>query len=44
MRIRDQKHSASLDLQQLYPFRMKFRFVEVGLVEAENPPRTDIRA
>jgi hypothetical protein len=28
MSIRDQVHGASLDLQQLYPFRIKFRFVE----------------
>jgi hypothetical protein len=35
--IRDHEYGASLDLQQLYPFRMKLRFVEVGSVEAENP-------
>jgi hypothetical protein len=39
--IRDHEYGASLDLQQLYPFRMKLRFVEVGSVEAENP-RTPI--
>jgi hypothetical protein len=39
--IRDHEYGASLDLQQLYPFRMKFRFVEVGSVEAENPAHTD---
>jgi len=44
MSIRDQEHSVSLDLQQLYPFWMKFRFVDVRLVEAENPRHTDIRA
>ena len=32
MSIRDQEYGASLDLQQLYPFQMKFRFVEVGPV------------
>jgi len=36
MSIRDQEHSVSLDLQQLYPFWMKFRFVDVRLVEAEK--------
>ena len=30
MSIRDQEYGASLDLQQLYPFRMKFKVVEVG--------------
>jgi hypothetical protein len=35
MSIRDQEYGASLDLQQLYPFRMKFNFVEVGPVEVE---------
>jgi hypothetical protein len=44
MSIRDQEYGASLDLQQLCPFRMKFRFVEVGTVEAENPPHTDAGA
>lgn len=33
MSIRDQEYGPSLDLQQLCPFRMKFRFVEVGPVE-----------
>jgi hypothetical protein len=28
--IRDREYGASLDLQQLYPSRMKFSFVEVG--------------
>jgi hypothetical protein len=42
--IRDEEYGASLDLQQLYPFWTKFRFVEVGPVEAENPPRTDTEA
>ena len=32
MSIRDQEYGASSDLQQLYLFRMKFRFVEVGPV------------
>jgi hypothetical protein len=40
MSIRDQEYGASLDLQQLYPFRMNLRFVEVGPVEAEKPPHT----
>ena len=44
MSIRDQECGASLGLQQLYPFQMKFRFVEVGPVEAENPPHTDTEA
>jgi hypothetical protein len=38
MSIWNQEYGASWDLQQLYPFGMKFRFVEVGSVEAENPP------
>jgi hypothetical protein len=36
MSIRDQEYGASSDLQQLYPFRMKSRFVEVGPVDADN--------
>jgi hypothetical protein len=44
MSIRDQEYGARLDLQQLYPFRMKFRFVEVGPVEAQNPPHTNTGA
>ena len=36
MSIREQEYGASLDLQQLYPFRMKFKFIEVGPVEVEN--------
>jgi len=44
MSIRDQEYGASLDLQQLYPFQMKFRFVEVGPVEAQNPPHTNTGA
>ena len=44
MSISDQEYGASLDLQQLCPFRTKFRFVEVGPVEAENPPHTDTGA
>src|SRR6266481_4275200 len=42
--IRDHEYGASLDLQQLYPFQMKFRFVEVGPVEAQNPPHTNTGA
>jgi hypothetical protein len=44
MSIGDQEYGASLDLQQLCPVRMKFRSVEVGPVEAENPPHTDTGA
>ena len=36
MSIRDQEYGASSDLQQLYPFRMKSRFVAVGPVDADN--------
>jgi hypothetical protein len=36
MSVTDQEYGASVDLQQLYPFRMKFRFIEVGPVEVEN--------
>jgi hypothetical protein len=32
MSSKDQEYGASSDLQQLYLFRMKFRFVEVGSV------------
>jgi hypothetical protein len=34
--VTDQEYGASVDLQQLYPFRMRFRFIEVGPVEAEK--------
>jgi hypothetical protein len=38
MSIRDQEYGASSDLQQLYLFRDEVQVVEVGPVEAENPP------
>jgi len=44
MSIRDQEYGASSDVQQLYPFRMKVRFIEVVLVKAVNPPHTDTGA
>ena len=36
MSVTHQEYGESVDLQQLYPFRMKFRFIEVGPVEVEN--------
>jgi len=44
MSIRDQEYGASSDVQQLYPFRMKLRFVEVGPVKAVNPPHNRYRS
>jgi hypothetical protein len=40
MSVTDREYGASLGLQQLYPSRMKFRFIEVGPVEAEKPPHS----
>jgi hypothetical protein len=44
MSISDQEYGASSDLQQLYPLRTKFKFVEVEPAEVENPRHPDTGA